>query len=107
MKLRVEREAEEESIEAARKYEQTQTGLEVRFPLTFDRAAKSIARFPRSHSLFRRPRGRELRCRLLKPFDYLVVFEVRRTEVVILVVGHARRGPGYWRRRLSLTREEE
>lgn len=77
MKVRVEHDAEIEALDAAWYYEQKRIGLSNAFLLTFSNALRSIGEFPHSYPLFRRGAGREFRFRLLKPFDYLIVFEIR------------------------------
>jgi toxin ParE1/3/4 len=40
--------------------------------------------------------GRDVRQTMTRGFPYLVIYEVRAAEILILAVSHASRRPGYW-----------
>lgn len=107
MKLKIERTARNEALDAALKYEKDQAGLGVRFLLAYRRCLRSIAAFPDSYPLFSPADEREFRVCVVKPFSYLAVFEVRDGEGVLVAVDHARRGPKHWGQRLSRRSPEE
>ena len=66
-----------------------------RFEAAFQRALDSIQSDPELH-----PRYDELyRFCPLRRYPYLVIYRVDVDEVRVMAVAHARRRPGYWRRR--------
>jgi plasmid stabilization system protein ParE len=98
MDVRFHRLAAREYEEARTWYERRGTGLGDEFAEETDRAIARIANDP-----YRRPVcfGRFRRVRLGR-FPYsLYYYVVDPSRILVLAVAHARRRPGYWRRRLS------
>ncbi len=89
-------EAERDAHEAFRWYWERDPVTGERFEQLFVEAIVGIAEAPR--------RDREIepgvRRRLMPPFPYAILYQIEPTSVLILVVMHTRRRPGYWRRRM-------
>jgi plasmid stabilization system protein ParE len=98
MKLRQLRSARKEAHEAARWYEREKPGLGGEFLDALRDALKRIQdgplHFPPLETL---DSARHLRWCLLDRFSYLIVFEVRTDEVLVLAVAHTSRQPNYWK----------
>jgi plasmid stabilization system protein ParE len=97
MNLRVLPEAAAEMTDAARYYEARRAGLGQEFldcvqDAIFALIARPLA-FPRYEGM---PLGRYFRRVPVARFPYLVVYEVRVDEVVVVAVPHTSREPGYW-----------
>jgi toxin ParE1/3/4 len=98
MQIRFHRLAIREYEETRAWYERREEGLGVAFTDEVDRAigriAKSPTRWPVVFVRFRRVR--------LRRFPYVLYYHVVDDSLaLVLAVAHARRRPGYWRRRLS------
>lgn len=89
--------AELEASEAALWYEgqRTQLGNEFLNEVidALDRITYNPGQFPK---LLPGLAGRDLRFELLRRFPYLVIFERRSRDLVVVAVSHARRKPLYW-----------
>ena len=100
MKLRLLTEAKEELQAGAQWYEDRREGLGEEFAAaveaTLERIEENNLLYP--HYEFANP-GREIRRALVKRFPYVVVYEVRADELLVLAVAHARQRPAYWKRR--------
>jgi hypothetical protein len=98
MEVRFHRLAAREYEKAEAWYERRRAGLGDEFATETDRAIDRIAKYPNRWPVcferFRRVR--------LRRFPYSLCYHiVDPSRVVVLAVAHARRRPGYWRRRLS------
>ena len=100
MNLRILREAEEESLQAALWYDGQLQGLGDDFLVEYAAALEVIEdnplRFGRLETL---SSNRNIRRCLLKRFPYVVIYEVLSEEIVVLAVAHGNRRPEYWRHR--------
>ncbi len=97
MKVVIEREANEEMVEAARYYE-AQPGLGSDFLDKVDAAIDKIAAEPLR---FGRYRGSKIvRSIRLERFPYRLLFVVEPRQVSIVAVAHLHRHPDYWKHRL-------
>jgi toxin ParE1/3/4 len=97
-------EAHDEIQAAAAWYEHRRVGLGEEFLQAFEAATVLIGQNPLQFAqMENNPSTRNVRRCLLKRFPYVVVFEVRNEECLVLAVAHARRKPNYWRKRVSDT----
>lgn len=91
-----------ESAEAAAWYDDRQVGLGDEF---LSEVAEAIARIggePRSFSRLESYDGPyEVRRCVLQRFPYLVLFECRSDETLVVAITHVRRRPLYWLERLA------
>jgi toxin ParE1/3/4 len=100
MSVRLHQEAEAESQEAARWYDQRKQGMGERFLQALAGALEAIERTPRLFSTVpEMPAGREVRRILVERFPYAVIYEVRGDEIIVLAVSHTSRHPDYWKDR--------
>lgn len=100
MTVRLLEEAETEAQEAARWYEERQTGLGQQFLDALTHALEIIERQPQAFSrISTSDANREVRRCVLQRFPYLIFYEVRVEEVLVIAVAHARRRPNYWQHR--------
>jgi toxin ParE1/3/4 len=100
MTLKIDPEAEAETQQAAIWYDRQRTGLGLEFLATVDHALQRILRNPQQYSrLESLPNEPNVRRLVLDRFPYLIIYEVSDDEIRILAVSHARRSPGYWKRR--------
>jgi len=95
MKLEFHPEAEWELIEAAAYYEAKIPGLGERFGVEVRQAIDLLLAQPGMGVLA----GPELRQFVLSRFPYSLIYSVLPDALVILVVAHQSRRPGYWRSR--------
>lgn len=100
--IRIEPEADEELLQAARWYERRRPGLGMEFLATIGVALEVIERHPSSGSPVPKVRT-ELRARrvVLRRFPYAVIFLELETEIRVLAFAHHRQRPGYWLRRVG------
>ncbi len=91
MKLSIEirEEAREEIASAYLYYELTQEGLGKRFLDSFENALDSISISPLGYAM----KYKNLRFKLIKPFPYLIIFEVELARIVVYQVINAKRHP--------------
>lgn len=100
MRVRLLEEAETEAQEAARWYEERQAGLGQQFLDALTHALEIIERQPQAFSrVSTNDANREVRRCVLQRFPYLIFYEVRAEEALVLAVAHARRRPNYWQHR--------
>ena len=97
MKLRVLAEAEAELRSAVLYYEERQAGLgkdlQDRVSNVIHTVARDPLRFPRYEG---KQLTRDFRRATVERFPYLLVYEVRDNEILIVAVAHSDRQPGYW-----------
>ena len=98
MTVVVHREASEEALAAALWYDDRRPGLGSEFLTALSDAIQSISKSPRALPIY--GANERVRRLLLQRFPYAVVFAVRGKGVLVVAFAHARRRPGYWRRRL-------
>lgn len=100
MKLRVLKEAEDELWEATFFYEDRRRGLGLSF---YDRAAEAMGTIDRDPLRFPLYEGKQMsrpfRRARVAGFPYVIVFEVREHETLIVAVAHTSRSPGHWENR--------
>lgn len=100
MRVRLLAEAEAEAQQAARWYDQRQEGLGQQFLDTLTHALEIIERQPQSFSrVSTSDSAREVRRYTFQRFPYLLFYEVRGDEAIVVAVAHARRRPNYWQNR--------
>ncbi len=100
MTVRLLDEAEAEAQEAARWYDERQNGLGQQFLDALAHALESIERQPQAFSRIQtNDANREVRRYVLQRFPYLIFYEVRTAEVLVVAVAHSRRRPNYWQNR--------
>ncbi len=100
MRIRILDDAEDEARVAARWYEEKQSGLGADFLDTLADALATVESHPQAFSLMETfTSSREVRRCVLHRFPYVVVYEVRAEEVIVLAVAHSRRRPNYWEQR--------
>jgi toxin ParE1/3/4 len=98
--LRIVGEAENELREAMLYYEKRQQGLGARFLGRVLQTLVSIRRDPQRFPLYEgRHLARPFRRARISRFPYVVVFDLRPDEIVVIAVAHTSRKPGYWRNR--------
>jgi plasmid stabilization system protein ParE len=102
VKVRVLEEAEAELCQAVLYYEAQRRGLGVEFQAQVASSIKAIGESPNRFGLYEgKPLSRPFRRALVKRFPYVVIFEVRDKEVLIVAVAHGSREPGYWESRAT------
>lgn len=93
--IRIDSAAREEFDEALEWYAERSSGAAMGFAAEVDAAIEKIAanpgRFPKTFANCQR-------CSV-KRYPYCVVFYRNDIEIVIVAIAHAKRRPGYWRRR--------
>ena len=95
-------EAESELLEAVLYYENCRDGLGQDFFEQVADTMATIAQDPLRHPTYEGRRSlRKFRRAVLKRFPYIVVYEIREDETLIVAVAHSSRQPGYWVRRES------
>ncbi|MBL9125626.1 MAG: type II toxin-antitoxin system RelE/ParE family toxin [Planctomycetaceae bacterium] len=94
--------AEREAVQAAIWYEEQRIGLGAEFLAELEQALARIRTRPESCGRLEHWSGpRDIRRCTLSRFPYLVVFERRPQDVLIVAVSHARRRPFYWLERFA------
>lgn len=92
--------AKREADAAARWYEHRQPGLGRRFLHVLHDTLLDIEQRPTHHShLETVPEDAPIHRAVTKTFPYLVIYELRSEEVLVLAIAHSRRRPNYWKRR--------
>jgi plasmid stabilization system protein ParE len=95
-------EADAEIDAAARWYQEQVKGLGEQFLDELVDSLHAIEKHPRRYAPYpRAPKDRDVRRCLLRRFPYLIIYEVRHADVLVLAVAHAKRRPNYWRDRLN------
>jgi hypothetical protein len=81
-------------------YEKQRRGLGTAFSLALEKALTAIesdpARYP---GMDNPPRNRNIHFYLLWQYPYIIHYEIRADEILVLAISHTSRRPGYWRRR--------
>ena len=89
--------AKQEAHSVARWYERRQTGLGRRFLQATHATLLAIEQhptfFPHLETV---PDDVPIRRAIMKEFPYLVIFEMRLDEILVLAVAHTKRRPNYW-----------
>lgn len=97
MRPRVLEEAEFEILSAMLFYEDQQEGLGKDY---FDRVSETIeliARDPQMYPVYEGKRlSRDFRRAAVDRFPYIVVYQIRPNETLIVAVAHSSQQPGYW-----------
>jgi len=97
---RILQEAEAELLEAIYWYDDREEGLGVDF---FQQALKTIHTIGKEPQRFPFYEGttlqRKLRRALVDRFPYVVIFEIRKSEILIVAIVHTSRRPGFWQTR--------
>ena len=102
MILRLETAAATDADEVVTWYDQQRSELGDEFLLEFQACLSRIVQGPLPFAkLEGRPRGSEIRRCLMDRFPYLIIYQVRSTEVVVLAVIHTQRSLRAWRKRLK------
>jgi hypothetical protein len=101
MTVQLHPEADTELHAAARWYEDRVLGLGDRFLVETIEALVAIEQHPRRFARASYRTSREIRRRMLSHFPYLMIYEVRASQCVVVAVAHVSRRPGYWRDRLK------
>ena len=84
-------------------FDDQQRGLGDEFKTAFDECVNSICFAPESFARYELLRSRlwnNVHRVVMRKFLYIVVFEVRLSEIRVLAVDHAHRRPNYWFKRL-------
>jgi toxin ParE1/3/4 len=101
VRLRFHGEARIEFIAASEWYEEERPGLGDEFVDEVGKGLEAIAAHPDAWPAAARQRRKVAARRFIVPrFPYVLVYAVRSGEIVVLAVAHAKRKPGYWRKRL-------
>lgn len=94
-------EAQWDIIDVSDHYDHLSAGLGNDFVIEARAAIHRVAAQPRLYGMVDpRVRGREVRQTLVHRFPYRVIYEVTRTDVVIVAFVHTRSSDRRWRRRL-------
>lgn len=94
--------AELEAGDAVIWYESQRQNLGSEFEAEFERSLTRIRTMPESCSPLEYYRGPlNIRRTRIRRFPYMVVFQLRSDEVLIVAVSHSRRRPLYWLDRLA------
>ena len=100
MRPRLLREAEDELREAMLFYEDRQEGLGADFYGRVTETIRSIGEDPGRFPVYEGKRlSREFRRAPVKRFPYIVIYQVREDEALVVAVAHTSRAPGYWEER--------
>ena len=85
--------AELELADAVAWYESREPHLGIDFVDAFDDACRRIALQPESYQRLADSGFRQV---VMRRFPFVVVFELRQSEVRVLALAHGSRRPGYW-----------
>lgn len=97
MRLRVLAEAEAELLSAMLFYEDRQAGLGQNFFERFSETIESIASDPRRYPVYEGKRlSRAFRRATVDRFPYIIVYQIRDDETLVVAVAHSSQQPGYW-----------
>lgn len=92
--------AEAELLAAMLYYEDCRDGLGQDFYERVADTMATIAQDPLRHPTYEGKRSiRTFRRAAVKRFPYIIVYEVREDETLVVAVAHSSRQPGYWERR--------
>ena len=87
--------AETDLIAAAEFYEASRPGLGAEFITEVEEATRALRSYPKIGHRF----SRRLRRVLVRRFPYGLLHRLEGEVILIVAVAHARRRPGFWRRR--------
>ena len=100
MRPRVLKEAEAELLEAAIWYEGHREGLGWEFYECIVETCKSIGKDPLRFPVYEGTTlSREVRRALVDRFPFVVIFEIREDEILIVAIAHTSRKANYWQNR--------
>ena len=100
--LREHPDAREEFLDALDWYDDHANGLGRRLLTEFNANLTLIRTWPEAAPRYRgRVNHPGLRAKSLRSFPYRIISFVRDAEVVVVAYAHAKRRPGYWRKRLD------
>ncbi len=88
--------AETELLDAAEYYERQRPGVGVRFLDAVEAVKAEIEHFPSIGATH----GKRFRSLCVQGFPYIVIYQDRPEECLIVAVAHTSRRPGYWKERL-------
>ena len=97
MRVVLEREAEQEMLDAAKYYETAQLGLGSDFLDEVQIASHAIGRDPLRYGFY----GRPIRSIKLERFPYRLLYAIETDRILIVAVMHLHRRPDYWKHRLD------
>ena len=100
MRPRVLTEAEEELLDAMLYYEDRRDGLGAYFYQCVTETILAIGKDPLRFPIYEGKRlSRHFRRALVAGFPYIVIYEVRDEETLVVAVAHTSQEPGYWKHR--------
>lgn len=97
MRLEFHPQALAEFDEAARYYEERQSGLGVRFYASVETTLRNIVATPMQWPVL----AQDVRRCLTRVFPYAVLYTVEPEYVLVVAVMHCHQKPGYWRARVQ------
>ncbi len=105
MRLPFEEQAAKELEEVALFYERERAGYGTLFMAEVSKKVARAADFPQSGALIQvaSPEA-DIRAFVLRCFPYIVVTAIITERRAVIAIAHQRRGPGYWKARLSSSR---
>jgi len=97
---RVLQEAEKELLAATLWYEDRQEGLGTAFSNQVFETIARVGKEPLRYAVYEGKKlDRELRRAMVDRFPYVLIFEIRKSEVLIVAIVHTSRRPGFWQDR--------
>ncbi|MDC0936268.1 type II toxin-antitoxin system RelE/ParE family toxin [Pirellulales bacterium] len=100
MRPRVLAEAEAEILSAMLYYEDRQEGLGLDFCVRVSDAMAAIGRNPQRYPVYEgKQSSRTFRRAPVERFPFIVVYQVRADETLVVAIAHSSRNPGYWESR--------
>jgi len=99
VKLQVDREIWQEVFSAARRYDEDRVGLGDEFIEAIDESLETIVLSPQTWPVWPgiKPTTPPIQRYVMDRFPYAIGYQVLDQVVVVVVVAHAKRRPGYWR----------
>jgi toxin ParE2 len=97
MRVRILPAAQAEIEEAAEWYEVARRGLAAEFLREVDAGLQRVTESPNAWH----PLSKRLRRYRLNRFPYGILYQARKTEILVIAVAHLHRRPEYWRHRLK------
>jgi plasmid stabilization system protein ParE len=92
--------AEAEFLHAIAEYEKEREGLGDEFRAEVMDTVRQIGRDPLQFSLYEGlSKATKARRAIVTRFPYVVIFDVRPDEILIVAVSHGHQRPGYWKNR--------
>ncbi|MCL2089780.1 MAG: type II toxin-antitoxin system RelE/ParE family toxin [Micrococcales bacterium] len=93
--------AREELFSALDWYDDQEPGLGDRLADEIAAGVAFVRQWPDAPPLYRGRRLPRVRRKSIDVFPYGIIYFVRDDEVIVVAYAHARRRPGYWRKRLE------